>query len=165
MAKNSYKDLMMPQQYYIGRLIRDPELKEVGKHNTAACEYTIVWNEYNFEKEEAEGVFIKVTSWKDQAERDNKNLEKGAIVAVQGNLKGSQGDDKVFWSVSANRVQYVKWGDDISQNRSDEDEADEKPRRGSGRSEPSSRGKREPEPETETVDVGADLSEIDDFLN
>jgi single-strand DNA-binding protein len=67
-----------------GRLVRDPECKEVGDAKTV-CDFTIAVNGYR--KNQEDTVFIKVKAWDSRAKSCQKFCKKGSLVNICGSLR------------------------------------------------------------------------------
>jgi len=67
-----------------GRLVRDPECKEVGDNKTV-CDFTLAVNGYR--KNQEDTVFIKIKAWDSRAKSCQKFCKKGSLVNVCGSLR------------------------------------------------------------------------------
>lgn len=151
-GEHDYEQFMTPCDGPItitGRLGRDPELKHYEKKNNesrALCSYSLAVTKYDFKEEKKVTVWTDVTTFGDQAERDAKNLAKGNLVQVVGDLQVKGRDDgKVYFTIIPTKVNYLVWGKDKDEeeeekpsrrerdkpaaSRRSSDEDDEKPRR------------------------------------
>lgn len=79
---------MLNQITLIGRLVRDPELKQVGGENTSVVNISLaVDRQYNKDQAEKQTDFIPVTAWRTTAEFIARNFRKGQQVYVSGRLE------------------------------------------------------------------------------
>ena len=77
----------------IGRLVRDPEKKNIGDYTKATFTMAVDRPFVNRDgKKEAD--FIDIVSWRKLAEVVAKNLSKGRLVAVEGRLQISSYEDR-----------------------------------------------------------------------
>ena len=67
-----------------GRLVRNPECKEVGDAKTV-CDFTIAVNGYR--KNQDDTVFIKIKAWDSRAKSCQKFCQKGSLVNICGALR------------------------------------------------------------------------------
>jgi single stranded DNA-binding protein (ssb) len=98
----------------IGRLTRDPELRytPAGK---AVCKFGIAINRTyrNQEGNNVEDVlFINVTTWGKQAENVSQFLKKGRRVAISGELRSNnwqdkEGNKRTSFEINARTVQFL----------------------------------------------------------
>ncbi len=129
-----------------GRLGQDPEIKYVGKDNTAVCNLSIATNDGWGDREETN--WHRVTVWGDQAENVAKYLKAGAMIFIEGRIQYRKVDDKegtkYYTDIRADRVQFgpKSSGNDDKESRRQRtmDNADEgtkraadKARRGGGK--------------------------------
>ena len=79
-----------------GRLVRDPELKEL-RNNLTVARITIVSNEilrsYSGEEKE-EACYLECALWDEEALRAKKYLSRGSAIVVSGKLKLERWKDK-----------------------------------------------------------------------
>ncbi len=108
----------------IGRLVRDPELRYAADSGNPFGNFTIaVDRQLSREKKqeyESKGIptadFIRITVFGRTAELCGNYLAKGRMVAVQGRITtgsyvNQQGQKVYTTDVSADRVQFLDWGD------------------------------------------------------
>ena len=97
----------------IGRLVNDPEIRDVG--GTKVCRFRIAinrsYNDRNGNPVEAT-TFIGVSTWGKQAETCYKYLKKGRRIAVNGELRSSNWEDqngskRTSYEISARSVQFL----------------------------------------------------------
>ena len=81
----------MNKTLLIGRLTKDPELKNVGANNTANTRITLAIDRPG---KDAGTDFINVSVWGTQAENVCKYLSKGRQVAVEGRIQTGSYTDK-----------------------------------------------------------------------
>lgn len=78
---------MLNKVILIGRLTRDPELRKT-PNNVSVCQFTIAVNRpFQDQNGERQADFINCIAWKAQAENLCKYLNKGALIAVSGNIQ------------------------------------------------------------------------------
>jgi len=98
----------------IGRLTRDPELRYT-PGGTGTCRFSIAINRTyrNQEGTDIEDVlFLNVTTWGKQAENVAQFLKKGRRVAVTGELRSNdwqdkEGNKRTSFEVNAKSVQFL----------------------------------------------------------
>lgn len=101
----------------IGRLTHDPELRYTA-NGTAVANFSLAVDRPFTNKEgEREVDFIRVTTWRKQAEAVANNLGKGRMVAVDGrlqidNYEDNQGQKRKAAVVMANNVQFLDFSRD-----------------------------------------------------
>lgn len=96
----------------IGRITKDPELKNVGANNTANTRITLAIDRPG---KDAGTDFINVSVWGTQAENVCKYLSKGRQVAVEGRVQTGSYTDKegktVYTTdIVANNVEFLGSG-------------------------------------------------------
>lgn len=74
-----------------GRLTRDPEIKSTG-NEVEVCNYTVAWSRKIKEKEIV--LFLKCTSWRQQALFVHKYFKKGDPIVIEGELSTEKYMDK-----------------------------------------------------------------------
>lgn len=89
----------------IGRLVSDPETKQVGEHTK--CTFTLV-----VERSKETADFIPVVVWDKTAEVAAKYLLKGSKCAVAGRInvesyKGKDGKNKTYACVVAYAIEFM----------------------------------------------------------
>ena len=98
----------------IGRLTRDPELRYT-PGGTGVCKFGIAVNR-TYKNKEGNNVdnvlFINITTWGKQAENCSQFLKKGRRVAVNGELRSNNWQDKdgnkrVSFEINARTVQFL----------------------------------------------------------
>ena len=110
----------------IGRLTRDPELRYTPA-GTAVCKFGLAINR-SFRNQEGNNIedtlFINVSAWGRQAEHCSQFLKKGKRVAVNGELRSNnwqdrEGNKRVSYEINARSVQFLDYMKD-SNNSSEE---------------------------------------------
>lgn len=91
----------------IGRLTRDPELRYTNNGKEVGNMTIAVDRSYGDETD-----FINVTVWGKTAENCSKYLEKGRLIAVEGELNINKKGDKYYTKINASNVQFLDWGSD-----------------------------------------------------
>lgn len=85
---------MANKVFLIGRLTRDPELRQT-QSGTSVCTFSIAVNRnYTNANGEREADFINITVWRSTAENCARYLTKGRRVAVVGSLQSRSYEDK-----------------------------------------------------------------------
>lgn len=111
---------MLNRVVLIGRLTRDPELKEVGQGISVANFALAVERDYKNQAGEKEVDFIDVQVWRKLAEVVANNLQKGRLVAVEGRLQvrsyEKDGQKRRVSEVVAERVQFLDWPKEQGEN-------------------------------------------------
>ena len=106
----------MNQVILIGRLTRDPELRFIPNSGTAVARFSLAVNR-EFKKEgQPDADFFNIVVWGKSAENCANYLKKGRLVAVNGNMRNNNYEDKngvkhYNVEVVANRVEILEWGD------------------------------------------------------
>ncbi len=100
----------------VGRLVEDPELRYTPAEGVPVASFTIaVDRPFTNQKGEQEADFIRVVTWRKQAENCASYLSKGRQVAVEGSLQIRSFDDREgirrkSAEVVARRVQFLGGG-------------------------------------------------------
>ena len=111
----------------IGRLTRDPELRYTPS-GTAVCKFGLAINR-SYKNQEGNNVedtlFINVSSWGRQAEYCSQFLKKGRRVAVNGELRSNnwqdrEGNKRVTFEINARTVQFLDYLKDLDNTQEDE---------------------------------------------
>jgi len=111
----------------IGRLTRDPELRYTPS-GKAVCKFGLAINR-NYRNQEGNNVedtlFINVSAWGRQAEHCSQFLKKGRRVAVNGELKSNnwqdrEGNKRVTYEINARSVQFLDYLKDMDNVPEDE---------------------------------------------
>lgn len=78
----------------MGRLTRDPELRQT-QSGISSCRFSIAVNRnYKNQQGEYDADFINCTAWRQTAEFVNKYFAKGQMIAVEGTLRTGSYQDK-----------------------------------------------------------------------
>ena len=111
----------------IGRLTRDPELRYTPS-GKAVCKFGLAINR-NYKNQEGNNVedtlFINVSSWGRQAEHCSQFLKKGKRVAINGELRSNnwqdrEGNKRVTYEINARSVQFLDYLKDMDNSSEDE---------------------------------------------
>ncbi|MGI6732283.1 MAG: single-stranded DNA-binding protein [Anaerovoracaceae bacterium] len=98
----------------IGRLTKDPELRYIPESQLAVATFTLAVDRPFAKEKQAD--FIRITVFGKQAENCERYLAKGRLVAIQGSIrtgsyKNKEGATVYTTEVTADRVQFLEWGD------------------------------------------------------
>jgi primosomal replication protein N len=85
---------MINQVTLVGRLTRDPELKETPEGTPVSHITLAVTRHYRNQNGELEADFVQCTLWRKAAENTCKYCRKGAVVGVTGRLQTRNYDNK-----------------------------------------------------------------------
>ena len=114
---------MLNQVVLVGRLVRNPELKETGKGNKLTNITLAVPRSYKNIHGEYETDFIDCTLWKGVAENTTEYCNKGDIIGIKGRIESSvyEKDGKKVYTteVIAEKVTF------LSNKKMETEEADE----------------------------------------
>lgn len=88
----------------IGRLGKDPETRSVG--NTQVTKFSVATG-YKKSDGTQHTDWHQVEAWNKTSEIAQKYLKKGDQVALQGEIRYSQKDDRYFTSIVANRIELL----------------------------------------------------------
>ncbi len=98
----------------IGRLTRDPELRYTPS-GKGVCRFGIAINR-NYKNQDGNNIsdtlFINVVTWGKQAENCSQFLKKGRRVAINGELRANnwqdkEGNKRVSYEITARSVQFL----------------------------------------------------------
>jgi single-strand DNA-binding protein len=104
----------------IGRLTRDPELRYTPS-GKAVCRFGLAINR-SYKNQDGNNVedtlFINVSSWGKQAEYCSQFLKKGRRVAINGELKSNnwqdrEGNKRVTFEINARSIQFLDYLKDM----------------------------------------------------
>lgn len=111
----------------IGRLTRDPELRQIGS-GTHLCKLSIAYNEYfTHNGERRENVsFFNVVIWGASGENANRYLSKGNRVAISGSLKQNTWQDQSGQKRSSVDIIATRWQNLEPRDRDNEGPSQEK---------------------------------------
>lgn len=120
---------MMNQTCIIGRLVRDPELKELEDGKKVSNITVAVQRSYKNENGEYEADFIDCSLWGSTAEKTAEYCKKGDLVGVKGrlqtnNYENEEGEKKKFTEVIAERLTFLTNRQDIIEKESKTEEED-----------------------------------------
>jgi len=113
----------------IGRLTRDPELRYTPA-GTAVCKFGLAINR-SYKNQEGNNIedtlFINVSSWGRQAEYCSQFLKKGRRVAINGELRSNnwqdrEGNKRVTFEINARTVQFLDYLKDKDNMQQEEDQ-------------------------------------------
>ena len=85
---------MLNRAILMGRLTRDPELKQTPNNVSVATFSLAVDRNYQADKENRVADFINIVAWRHTAEFVNKHFTKGQLVAVEGSIQSRSYQDK-----------------------------------------------------------------------
>lgn len=106
----------MNQVILIGRLTRDPELRFIPNSGTAVARFAMAINREYKREGQPEADFFNIVNFGKTAENCANYLRKGRLVAVHGQLRNNNYEDKngvkhYNVEVVASRVEFLEWGD------------------------------------------------------
>jgi len=115
---------MMNKIILIGRLTADPELRYT-TNNNAVAQFTLAVDRPYVKDGQKETDFIRIITWRKQAENCSKYLSKGRLVAVDGRLQirsyeDRDGNRRTIAEVVANEVKFLESGSKRSEPSSDD---------------------------------------------
>lgn len=102
--KPQYREITMNSVTIIGRLGKDPETRAVG--NTQVTKFSVATG-YKKSDGTQHTDWHQVEAWAKTSEIAAKYLHKGDQVAIQGEIRYSQKDDKYYTSILANRLELL----------------------------------------------------------
>jgi single-strand DNA-binding protein len=113
-----------------GRLVRNPECKEVGDAKTV-CDFTIAVNGYR--KNQDDTVFIKIKAWDSRAKSCQKFCQKGSLVNICGALRtnswqAKDGSKRNEIYVLASDIEFVQSSSENQTSRSAPQEGESAPK-------------------------------------
>lgn len=114
---------MMNQTCIIGRLVRDPELKELEDGKKVSNITVAVQRSYKNENGEYEADFIDCTLWNGVADRTAEYCKKGDLVGVKGRLQtntyeNEDGEKKKITEVIAEKLTFLSSNKEILEKES-----------------------------------------------
>ena len=103
---------MMNQTCIIGRLVRDPEVKELEDGKKVSNITLAVPRSYKNENGEYETDFIDCTLWNGVADRTAEYCKKGDLVGVKGrlqtnNYENENGEKKKYTEVVVEKLSFL----------------------------------------------------------
>ena len=118
---------MLNEVILVGRLAQDPELRYTPAEGVAVANFSIAVDRPYTDPQKKETDFIRIVTWRKQAENCANYLSKGRLVAVAGRLQIRQYEDKdgIKRSIAEVVARTVKFlpdgkGKNGSQNHGDE---------------------------------------------
>ena len=69
----------------VGRVVKDPEIKQIGEKGTSLCKLTLAINHKRGDNEEV--AFVDCEAWGKSAEILGEYLRKGSLLSVSGRLR------------------------------------------------------------------------------
>ena len=101
---------MLNRAILIGRLTKDPELRQT-PNGTSVCTFTVAVNRPYRADREQQADFIEVVAWKGAAEFVTKYFTKGKMIIVEGAIQtrsyeDRSGNKRKAVEVVANNVQF-----------------------------------------------------------
>lgn len=121
---------MMNQTCIIGRLVRDPELKELEDGKKVSNITVAVQRSYKNENGEYEADFIDCTLWNGIADRTTEYCKKGDLVGVKGRLQtntyeNENGEKKKITEVIAEKLTFLSSNKEILEKESNNKTAEQ----------------------------------------
>lgn len=114
---------MMNQTCIIGRLVRDPELKELEDGKKVSNITIAVPRSYKNENGEYEADFIDCTLWNGVADRTTEYCKKGDLVGIKGrlqtnNYENENGEKRKTTEVIAEKLTFLSSNKEILEKES-----------------------------------------------
>ena len=114
---------MMNQTCIIGRLVRDPEIRELEDGKRVSNITVAVQRSYKNENGEYEADFIDCTLWDGIADRTAEYCKKGDLVGVKGRLQtntyeNEDGEKKKITEVIAEKLTFLSSNKEILEKES-----------------------------------------------
>lgn len=104
---------MLNRSILMGRLTRDPEIKQT-QNNVSVVSFTLaVDRNYQADKDNKVTDFINIVAWRTTAEFVSKYFTKGQLVAIEGsiqtrNYQDKDGNDRKAFEVVADHVYFAE---------------------------------------------------------
>ena len=119
----------MNKAVLVGRLVRDPEIRELEDGKKVSNITVAVQRSYKNENGEYEADFIDCSLWGSTAEKTAEYCKKGDLVGVKGrlqtnNYENEEGEKKKFTEVIAERLTFLTNRQDIIEKESKTEEED-----------------------------------------
>jgi len=97
----------------MGRLTRDPELKQTPNNVSVATFSLAVDRNYQSDKDNKQTDFINIVAWRHTAEFVSKYFTKGQLVAVEGSIQtrsyqDKDGNNRTVFEVVADQVYFAE---------------------------------------------------------
>ena len=104
---------MLNRAILMGRLTRDPELKQTPNNVSVATFSLAVDRNYQSDKDNKQTDFINIVAWRHTAEFVNKYFKKGQLVAVEGSIQsrsyqGKDGNNRTAFEVVSDQVYFAE---------------------------------------------------------
>lgn len=104
---------MLNRAILMGRLTRDPELKQTPNNVSVATFSLAVDRNYQSDKDNKQTDFINIVAWRHTAEFVSKYFTKGQLVAVEGSIQtrsyqDKDGNNRTVFEVVANQVYFAE---------------------------------------------------------
>ena len=104
---------MMNRVCLMGRLTKDPELKQTQNNVSVATFSLAVDRNYQADKDNKQTDFINIVAWRHTAEFVGKYFTKGQLVAVEGSIQtrsyqDKDGNNRTVFEVVADQVYFAE---------------------------------------------------------
>lgn len=104
---------MMNRVCLMGRLTKDPELKQTPNNVSVATFSLAVDRNYQADKDNKQTDFINIVAWRHTAEFVGKYFTKGKLVAVEGSIQtrsyqDKDGNNRTVFEVVADQVYFAE---------------------------------------------------------
>jgi len=109
----------MNQVALMGRLTRDPELRFIPSTGTPVTRFTLAVNREFKREGQPDADFFNIVVWGKSAESAAQYLVKGRLVAVNGQMRNNNYEDKngvkhYNIEVVSSRVEFLEWASNTS---------------------------------------------------
>lgn len=104
---------MLNRVILMGRLTKDPELKQTPNNVSVATFSLAVDRNYQADKDNKQTDFINIVAWRHTAEFVGKYFTKGQLVAVEGSIQtrsyqDKDGNNRTVFEVVADQVYFAE---------------------------------------------------------
>lgn len=104
---------MLNRVILMGRLTKDPELKQTPNNISVATFSLAVDRNYQSDKDNKQTDFINIVAWRHTAEFVGKYFTKGQLVAVEGSIQtrsyqDKDGNNRTAFEVVADQVYFAE---------------------------------------------------------
>ena len=104
---------MLNRAILMGRLTKDPELKQTQNNVPVATFSLAVDRNYQADKDNKQTDFINIVAWRHTAEFVKKHFTKGQLVAVEGSIQtrsyqDKDGNNRTLFEVVADQVYFAE---------------------------------------------------------
>lgn len=104
---------MLNRAILMGRLTKDPELKQTPNNVSVATFSLAVDRNYQSDKDNKQTDFINIVAWRHTAEFVSKYFTKGQLVAVEGSIQtrsyqDKDGNNRTVFEVVADQVYFAE---------------------------------------------------------